>query len=224
MSGFRLTSTFDDCFEYKGKTIHLDLSFDNVLRVFELFSDEMFLVVEKIEVALEMLVLEFELVKDVDLEEKKALLFFILKEFLDIDLEGRSEVAEKKIFDFEQDAGLIYASFLHAYGIDLFEQHGKLHWKKFLQLLQHLDDKSKFKEVVNIRKMPMPKPDKYNTEYRKQIAVMKRIYALDQPENEEQMQAKINKVFDTLASTFKRAGEISDSRWPHRNRYTDQSK
>ncbi|OQM45473.1 hypothetical protein B6A27_11330 [Anoxybacillus sp. UARK-01] len=118
---------------------------------------------------------------------------------------------------------------MHAYGIDLFEQHGKLHWKKFLQLLQHLDDKSKFKEVVNIRKMPMPKPDKYNTEYRKQIAVMKRIYALDQPDKQEilgdfengQLAAKVHLLPFTVfihEQEWEMGGVAGVATWPEHRR------
>jgi hypothetical protein len=199
---FLLTSTFEDEFEYKGQTIHLDLSFDNILRVFELFSDPIFSAYEKIEVALEMLIYENDVFEEADIEEKNALLLFIFREFLDIDLEKPNESSEKKIFDFNQDAGLIYASFLHAYNIDLFEQQGKLHWKKFMQLLQHLDDKSKFKEVVNIRQMPLPKADKYNAEYRKQIMKMKQIYALDQEKNENAVKA-IDDKWNALAESLK---------------------
>jgi Bacteriophage Gp15 protein. len=200
---FLLTSTFDDCFEYRGETIHLDLSFDNILRVFELFNDQMFSAYEKIEVALEMLVREHDLIEKVELEEKNALLLYIFREFLDMDLEKHSESGEK-VFDFEQDAGIIFASFFRAYHIDLFEQHGKLHWKKFMQLFQNLDDKSKFKEIVNIRQMDLPKSDKHNAEYRKQIQKMKQIYALNKPTI--RTVESIDKKWDAIAQSLKPRG------------------
>ncbi|MBB6446455.1 Gp15 family bacteriophage protein [Bacillus benzoevorans] len=201
---FLLTDTFNDSFKYEGNTVHLNLSFDNVLRIFDLFNDELFNAHEKIEIALQMLIPDYDPIRCVNIREKNALLLFIFREYLDMDLEEKSEQENKKIFDFNQDAGMIYASFLHCYHMDLFEQHGKLHWKKFLQLFQHMDDKAKIKEVMGIRKMPIPKMGKGNEEYRKQIAEMKRIYSLEQPENEERAQEKINKTFDSLANTFKK--------------------
>lgn len=201
---FLLTSELEDRFEYEGKTIHLGLAFDNVLRMFEVFNHFLFSSYEKIDIALEILIKEYDLIEDMDIQEKNALLLFIMNQFLGIDTNDNQDSTSKKVFDFQQDAGIIYASFMNCYHIDLIEQQGKLHWMKFIQLFNHLDDKSKFKEVVNIRKMPMPKQEKGNEEYRKQIAEMKRIYALDKPKTEEDSQEKINKVFDSLANTFKK--------------------
>lgn len=203
---FRLTSTFNDQFDFKGKILHLRLEFNNVLKVFEVFGDDLFNTAEKIEIALLIFVFEYEIIKGESLNVKNELVLYIFKEFLGIDLKKNNNSNDEPIMDFQQDAGIIYASFLHAYNMDLFEQHGKLHWLKFIQLFQHLDDKSKIKEVMNYRKMPTPKNEKGNEEYRKHVAEMKRIYALNKTEtvNEEKSQEKINKVFDSLASTFKK--------------------
>src|SRR5690625_7547641 len=58
---------------------------------------------------------------------------------------------DEKIFDFVQDAEFIYASFMHTYQIDLFEQQGKLQWTKFKALLNGLSEDSIFSRVVGIR-------------------------------------------------------------------------
>lgn len=202
MGAFLLTSSFDDCFEYKGKTVHLELSFDNVLRVFELFGDEMFSAYEKIEVALEIVISEYEIIEDANINEKNSILLFIFKEFLDKDLMEKGDSSEK-VFDFNQDAGIIYASFLHAYHMDLFEQQGKLHWKKFMHLFQNLDDKSKFKQVIDIRQMDLPKSDKHNAEFRKHVQKMKQIYALDKPTNTEGSVKAIDDKWNALAESLK---------------------
>lgn len=210
---FRLTDTFDgDFLKYEGHKLHLNLCFDNVLRAFELFEDDMFNGFEKVDIALEIFVEEYELIEGISIEEKAEMLMFIFREFLDLEEtkpESDKEDAESqevtgKSFDFTQDAGIIYASFLHVYNMDLFEQQGKLHWKKFIQLLQHIDDKSKFKEVVNIRKMPLPKADKYNSEYRRNIAKLKQVYALDKPQTEEEAAEKVNRQLSSIADALKR--------------------
>jgi hypothetical protein len=201
---FTLTSTFDDVFDYNGIEIRLNLSFDNVLRVFELLDDDLFHDYEKIDIALEILVDNYEYIENFPIVEKHELYVYIFKEFLDIDFTKETDGIVKKIFDFKKDAGLIYASFMRAYRIDLFEQHGKLHWQKFKQLLANLDNQTPFKEVVNIRQMKVPPADKYNKEYRDYILQMKRRYRLEEEITDEQQAIKeIDRKWDMVASMFK---------------------
>ena len=206
---FSLTSTFDDEFEYKGTVIRLNLAFDNVLRVFELLEDDTFYDWEKVDIALEILVDNYEDIKDLPINEKFEMYAYIFKEFLDIDFSKAENGIVKKVFDFKKDAGLIYASFLSAYGMDLFEQQGKLHWQKFIQLLTNLGKDTVFKEVVNIRQMKVPPPDKYNREYREYVLKMKRLYRLeDETEIIDAKQAvkEIDRKWDMVASMFKPKG------------------
>ena len=206
---FSLTSTFDDEFEYKGTVIRLNLAFDNVLRVFELLEDDTFYDWEKVDIALEILVENYEDIADLPINEKFEMYAYIFKEFLDIDFTKAENGIVKKVFDFKKDAGLIYASFLSAYHMDLFEQQGKLHWQKFIQLLTNLNKDTVFKEVVNIRQMKVPPPDKYNREYREYVLKMKQLYRLEdetQIINEKQAVKEIDRKWDMLASMLKRKG------------------
>jgi hypothetical protein len=209
---FSLTSTFDDKFEYKGTVIRLNLAFDHVLRVFELLEDDTFYDWEKVDIALEILVENYEDIEELSIDEKFEMYAYIFKEFLGIDFtKADKNGIVKKVFDFKKDAGLIYASFLSAYHMDLFEQQGKLHWQKFIQLLTNLHKNTVFKEVVGIRKMKVPPPDKYNNEYRKYVLEMKRLYRLeDETEivDEKQAVKEIDRKWDMVASMLKRkAGE-----------------
>ena len=206
---FSLTSTFDDEFEYKGTVIRLNLAFDNVLRVFELLEDDTFYDWEKVDIALEILVENYEDIADLPINEKFEMYAYIFKEFLDIDFTKAENGIVKKVFDFKKDAGLIYASFLSAYGMDLFEQQGKLHWQKFIQLLTNLGKDTVFKEVVNIRQMKVPPPDKYNREYREYVLKMKQLYRLEdetQIVDEKQAVKEIDRKWDMVASMFKPKG------------------
>jgi hypothetical protein len=189
------------------------LAFDNVLRLFDLLQDEFFNSIEKVDISLEMLLLEqYTWIEKKPLEERFALFKYILREFIDIDLdeepqqekeEEQQEAPPIKSYDFVQDAGIIYASFFHAYNLDLFEQQGKLHWKKFLQLLINLDDKSKFKEVIHIRTMKPPKADKHNAEHRAEIMKAKRFYALKDNRSEAEQAKDMEQKLDALAKAFK---------------------
>lgn len=196
---FKLTDTFDDHFEYEGKTFHVDMAFDNILRLFELFDDKSIPEWEKVLWGLEILIVEYDKLKEKSFEEQFELFKFVLREFLDIDLDQPPEQLEqqKKVMDYTKDAELIYASFFAVYKIDLFEMHGKLHWKKFQALLTHLPDDSKFKEVVGYRTMKIPSANKVTKEYRDHVIRMKQLYAL------EDEGSNIDDVFDALAQTFK---------------------
>ncbi|BBW97223.1 Gp15 family bacteriophage protein [Geobacillus icigianus] len=204
---FSLTERFEDEFEYHGKIIRLNLAFDQVLRVMELQDDPVFWWWEKVDIALEMLIENYEDIANIPLNEKVEMYAYIFNEFIN-DKPKQEETSGKKVFDFKQDAGLIYASFLAAYGIDLFEQHGKLHWKKFMQLLTHLPKDTAFKEVVVIRQEKLPPPNKHNQEYRKYLMEMKRLYRLkdDDPGmiDDYDRVKEIDRKWDAVAAALKR--------------------
>ncbi|WP_153124683.1 Gp15 family bacteriophage protein [Peribacillus tepidiphilus] len=199
---FTLTSTFDDDrFEYEGKVFHVEMAFDNILRLFEMFDDDSLLEWEKILWALEILVFEYDELREISFEEQFELFKFLMKEFLEIDLDKPSE-EQKKIMDYKKDAELIYASFFAVYKIDLFEMHGKLHWKKFQALLTHLDDNSPFKQAIGYRTMKVPTAKEASKEYIQHVRKMKQLYAL------EDEQRNADDVFDTLAQTFKAGAKV----------------
>lgn len=190
---------FDDCFEYHSKVIHVDMAFDNILLLFELFEDKDIEEWEKVFIALQLLIDEIEEVEIEAYEEAFELFKYVMKEFLHIDLEekdpdGNTQV---KTFDFKKDADLIYASFFAVYKMDLFELKGKLHWQKFRALLAHLDDNSPFKQVINYRVMKVPSEKEASKEYIQHVRKMKQRYSLEEGPQDA------TAIFDSLASTFK---------------------
>lgn len=186
----------EDIIEYKGREIRLRLYFDTVLRAFELLKDPHFTDAEKLEILLHMLVENYDVVADLNPQEKLSVVNTIFDRFI---TEGGEQGSEKPPYDLEKDAEYIYASFMHDYGIDLFEQQGKLHWRKFKALLVGLSDDSMFKRVVAIRTMDVPPPTKYNQKERQQIIEMKRAFSLDRIETVEE----IDRRFDELALMMK---------------------
>lgn len=196
----KLTDEFDDRIEYEGQVLNVDMTFDNILLLFEMFDDEAFFEYEKVPLGLQMLVQEYDILSDKSFEEQFALFKYILKEFLDIDLGGEQQ-SSKKIMDYQKDAGLIYASFFAVYKMDLFELRGKLHWRKFQTLLTHLQDNSPLKQVIGYRTMKVPDVKTSSEEYRQHVINMKRIHgledqnplgAMDQLEHFFRGEAKVN--------------------------------
>ncbi|WP_054634816.1 Gp15 family bacteriophage protein [Thalassobacillus sp. C254] len=206
----KLTDRFDDRIIFKGDVLHLDMAFDKVLRSFELWDDDKFTEVEKIEIFLEMFVTEKEKVKGLAYKEKVTLFNEVFGSFI-LNASDKKEqsnqgeistIPNKKIYDINKDAEYIYASFLFDYNIDLFEQQGKLHWRKFQALLSNLSDKTKFKQVVSIRKEEIPTQTKYNQKERERLIELKRIYRLEGAETIQEIDAK----FDHLASMLRPSG------------------
>lgn len=94
---------------------------------------------------------------------------------------------KKALFDFDADAGLIYASFLKEYGIDLSECN--MHWYKFLALLNALPQECEFLRIVSYRGTDLSKiKDK---EQRAFIRRMKTRYALPDKRSEDEKERDI---------------------------------
>lgn len=181
---FDLAYPLDDTVVINGVTYELDMSFDNVLRLIDMLSDKELSDIVQIETGLKML-LGVEL--DCDIYEKEQIFHKLFKstigkdveENVPVDIEGNPmpHQKEEKVYSIKQDAEFIYASFYQDYGIDLFEQQGKLHWYKFRALLSGLRSDTKFKEVIEIRTMELP-TGKGSDKQRKAIKELKEMYKL----------------------------------------------
>lgn len=106
---------------------------------------------------------------------------------------------KKKIFDFEQDAKYIYAAFMQAYNIDLFDIK-KLHWWKFISLFNGLPQNTKIMQIIDIRTKPIPQRTKYNNEYVTNLIKLKAEYQLklSEEEREKEIQDFLGNLFNRL--------------------------
>lgn len=95
---------------------------------------------------------------------------------------GKKAMDGPKLTDFEQDADLIRAAFLQAYGINLWRD--KLHWIEFTALLNALPNGSRYTDILGIRARPMPEATRYNAKEREQLATAKAACALELTEDE----------------------------------------
>lgn len=185
---FKLTERDYDFYTWNGVRFELNLSFDNVLLLFELFDDKSIPNSAKFEIALNMLVVDKMLFNQLNNEQINDLYISILKDKLGIDLKElakQHETNQKEekspmipIYDFVVDAERIFSSFLFDYNINLKEQHGKMKWDEFIALFRNLSDKSPMGIAIHYRTCEIPKKDKHNADERKHIKKMKEKYEL----------------------------------------------
>lgn len=173
------------------KEFPLNLSFDNVLRLFEMWRDED--VPEFVKPHFGIRILTDETLEDFTVEEMAEIFNEVFEEHISLstvednhveyDLAGNpmkttasNGKQEQAPYDIRYDGDYIYASFLQAYGIDLFDVQGELHWKKFNALLSGLPEGTKFMEVIKIRKWKPQKGD--SAEYKEEMRRLQKDYAL----------------------------------------------
>ena len=150
-----LTEPIEDIVRIGRRKYCINAAFDVVLDVQRLYREELPDVV-KLNQALKM----FGIGKPekIELQIRADLLNDIYRNC--INTKQRPPVKQQlPVFDFEEDAEYIYASFMLDYGIDLIDVQGQLHWKKFIALFQGLSESSKIREVMKIRSMEVPRYD-----------------------------------------------------------------
>lgn len=177
----------------------LNLSFDNVLRLFEMWRDED--VPEFVKPHFGIRILTGETLEEFTVEEMSEVFNDVFEEHISLstvednhveyDLAGNpmktttsNGKQEQAPYDIRFDGDYIYASFLQAYGIDLFDVQGKLHWKKFNALLSGLPEGTKLMEVIKIRKWKPQKGD--SAEYKEEMRRLQKDYALPNEVIEEE--------------------------------------
>jgi hypothetical protein len=174
----RLEYALDTRIDILGKRLELNLAFDNVLRVYDLQQNKEELDITKIEVSLQVLVRNYKSVQSLPIRAKAEILEAVFEQFI-TPKTRRGSQNDLHTMDFRQDAAYIYSSFMMDYGIDLFEEQGKLDWRKFIALFQGLSDRTKMREVMSIRMRKIPAATKHNADEIRALQEAKAIYALD---------------------------------------------
>jgi hypothetical protein len=179
---FKFWEEPDDQILILGKKYQLNLTFGNVMSVFELkqITEE-----ERVKSALFLLLGE-EL--DLPFESQKGIFKYIQDEYLSLREAPRYQVdawgnvinlddeEEERCYDLLFDAKEIYASFMQAYQIDLLAVKDSLHWYKFNALLAGLPATTPFKQIVEIRTWKPHKTD--SKEYQSQMRKLQKEVAL----------------------------------------------
>ncbi|QWI52522.1 Gp15 family bacteriophage protein [Bacillus mycoides] len=223
---FSLTERSYDVVYFGGVAVELNLSFDNILLMFQLFDDATVRENQKPITALHMLVVENSLLAQLDTTQKMDLLKLIFREKLNVELEKDGKKGELEsnqlhtdsspggedkdeesssvpVVDFTIDAERIYSSFLYDYRIDLIEQQGKLLWNQFIALFNNLSDDTQMKIAIKHRTSEIPKKTKENADEVKHARKMKEHYEL--PQAKAQREAQQLKEFQQQQEARKRA-------------------
>lgn len=179
----RLNDAMPTSFEFEGRHYEIDLSYDNVLDVFDVTSSTELLDTEKVHLGLVLYL------GDIEVDNPLGVWNYIQKNLIEQDKRkvvqydqlgnAMPEIAdtdEEAHFDIRQDADLIYASFRAEYGIDLIEEQGSLHWHKFQALLQGLSSDSILQRVIQIRLWKPRKGD--SAEYKQSMRKLQDYYRL----------------------------------------------
>lgn len=151
------------------RRIRLNLDFRNVIRMIDILSEENLMHEAR----------EYLALKCICRHPKKGMMGPV-RELL---FPGAGPDAEEKITDFAQDADLIRAAFLQAYGINLFRE--KLHWFEFSCLLSCIPAGNKYSEILQIRARPMPAATKWNGEERAWLLKAKTEFGIKLSEKEK---------------------------------------
>ena len=188
---FDISKQLPNYFTYNSKKYKLNLAFDNIINMFDLFKTDILVSGEITQFVLEMLIVN-------PIGVKSDAIDMIFNDYINI--AKKSNDNSMRVLDYKQDSMYIYSSFMADYGIDLFEQQGKLHWWKFVSLLSGLSEKSKMREIMGIRSRPLPEPNKYNQKEIANLIELKQYYALDisQDERERNFKQGIARLAENL--------------------------
>ena len=188
--------------EFKGRIFNIDMSFNNILTVFENIEDKelnnaqklvdtLYMLtgedefshgylseIENIEYASELREIIFESMLNQDDTEDEYLTDILGNKFKPPKKEGETS---ERTYDFVHDAKYIYSSFLKDYQMNLYDFHGKMHWEVFLALFEGLSDDTKIKQIINIRTRELP-TGKGTEKEREELSRLKSIYKLPEME------------------------------------------
>lgn len=157
----RLNDPLVTSIEVDGIELPIDLTFDNVLDVFDILEDSDLFPEEKVNMCLELLISDFEKIFQGSSEQQFLLFNYILENYISVgDSDGvetdrlgnpmPNAVKEKKTISLVHDAKYIYASFRQI-GINLFEEQGRMTWEEFQALLESLPDDTILARIIQIR-------------------------------------------------------------------------
>jgi hypothetical protein len=88
----------------------------------------------------------------------------------------KSGSTKARVFDFNVDAGRLYAAFLQTYQIDLREE--KMHWWLFLELFRDLPEDTMLLKVIDIRGKKAPKYA--DADYKRDLRKAQQAFAIEQ--------------------------------------------
>ena len=184
--------------KWSGRRWRIRPAFDNVLCALRTLDDTDLPPDERRNIALAYLM-------DGDYRNADGLLNAVL-ETLDLVPKQSDKPKGERALDLYLDTPYIYAAFMQAYGIDLYEQRGKLHWLKFHALLSSIPQCTRLSDIMQIRTREVPAPTKNNAKQREEIIRAKACYKL--PVSEAESRAEFENAFRGLIASYEKRGDI----------------
>ncbi|MGG5306937.1 hypothetical protein IGK38_001602 [Enterococcus pernyi] len=182
----RLNDPLVTSIEFEGKEHPIDLTFDNVLDVFDILEDSELFPEEKVNMALGLLLTNFDETSQGSADQQFLLFNYILENYISV---GNTNVVEtdrlgnpmpsagkeNRSINLVHDAKYIYASFRQI-GINLFEEQGRLSWEEFQALLESLPDDTILSRIIQIRNWEPSKGE--STREKERMRKLQQKYAL----------------------------------------------
>lgn len=182
----RLNDPLVTSIEFEGKEHPIDLTFDNVLDVFDILEDSELFPEEKVNMALGLLLTNFDETSQGSADQQFLLFNYILENYISV---GNTDIVEtdrlgnpmpsaskeNRSINLVHDAKYIYASFRQI-GINLFEEQGRLSWEEFQALLESLPDDTILSRIIQIRNWEPSKGE--STREKERMRKLQQKYAL----------------------------------------------
>ncbi len=179
----RLNDLLPETYEYNEEEIEIDLSFDNILDIFDVLGMKELPELYRAELCLVLLFGEDVINSEDTIKIYNEVFDLFLgtdsNKPIKYDLAGNPMPAKKvePLIDLDQDAEYLYSSFIQAYGINLIQEQGKLHWFEFKALLNGLPENTIIKQIIHIRSY---KPEEHDSDdYKKQMKDLQDFYRLE---------------------------------------------
>ena len=174
--------------EYENITYNLDMSYAVFFAVSDVLKDDRLMNGQKVELALDMFVLDPHPIEH-----------GLLSSIYDLLKDDRPKSGESYM-DIEQDWHYICAGFQQAYGIDLYSDKS-MHILRWQALLQGLPKETKLMDIIGIRAMEVPEPNKHNAKQIAEINKLKAQYALKK--TAKNFETGLGGLFDLLEARAK---------------------
>lgn len=170
---------YPDSVELDGRTYALDMDFSRVLRVLDIQEDPTLTTADRIELQACLLLAD---PRDCPAETNDQAR--LIEAAISL-LPKNEKTAEARFIDFHQDAPMIRSAFFRI-GVDL--TRDRLHINQFLELLGDLPSDTALMRIIEIRRKPIPKPNKHNAEQIAELQKAKARVALKLSEDERRAQ------------------------------------
>lgn len=171
--------------DYKGESIEINLSFDSILRCFEIANNDLFKEYEKVLVMFRVLVKDYQQYRGFNLSDRDSVVKLIFQTYMQFQSSDDEQVP---IIDYSIDAERIYASFLLV-GIDLQEEMGKMDWDKFMAIFNNLPEDSPIMKAIGYRVMKLPTEKEVGKKERQRLMKLKDFYELPAQKKARQQQS-----------------------------------